>query len=48
MPARQANELPLSELDATPLHEKVYQEIKDALMSGQFHPGHEGVLNLLE
>lgn len=39
MPARQAKELPLSELDATPLHEKVYQEIKEALMSGQFHPG---------
>ena len=40
MSARETGELPqLGTLDATPLHEKVYQEIKDALMSGKFHPG---------
>jgi len=29
----------LAELDTTPLHERAYQEIKDALMSGRFLPG---------
>jgi len=40
MRGRKAASVPkLAELDTTPLHERAYQEIKEALMSGHFHPG---------
>lgn len=40
MRARKAATIPkLAELDTTPLHERAYQEIKEALMSGRFLPG---------
>ncbi len=37
-PRRQAS-LPLRQIDFAPLHERVYAEIRDALIAGKFEPG---------